>query len=81
MMSKQENPRKPEQGFSQEKSPSKTELKQRKQATKAGKTTSKTTQRVDEKEKEKNPTWGCLELSLNCRLLGDFQETLLHYSL
>ena len=67
MMSKQENPRKPEQGFSHEKSPSKTELKQRKQATKAGKTTSEA-QGVDEQEKEKNPTWGARDYLLYYRL-------------
>jgi hypothetical protein len=63
----QENPRKPEQGFSQQKGSSKSELKQRKRVGKAGKTTSEA-QGVDEQEKEKNPTWGAWDYLLYYRL-------------
>jgi hypothetical protein len=67
MMPGQENPRKPVQGFSQQKGSSKSELKQRKRVGKAGKTTSEA-QGVDEQEKEKNPTWGARDYLLYYRL-------------
>ena len=61
MMLDQENPRKP-RDFLSETALAKSKLKQRKRAGKTGKTTSEV-QRVDEQEKEKNPTWGAWDLS------------------